>query len=121
MTDYDIAGVPVASAEDKTNGGFRGVGFHALAGVEAGYNFQIGHFVAGFETAAALGEEARDSRRSVPASVAGIVIVTGVFYLLVVVAEVFGAGRPGVTGLVQQQAFFTGVSDLVREGLEPAV
>jgi amino acid transporter len=53
---------------------------------------------AGFETAAALGEEARDSRRSVPASIAGIVIVTGVFYLLVVVAEVFGAGPSASSG-----------------------
>ena len=49
---------------------------------------------AGFETAAALGEEARNTR-SVPASMAGVVIVTGVFYLLVVVAEAFGAGRAG--------------------------
>ena len=57
---------------------------------------------AGFETAAALGEEARNARRSVPASIAGIVIVTGVFYLLVVVAEVFGVGRPGVAGFIQQ-------------------
>jgi hypothetical protein len=41
---------------------------------------------AGFEAAAALGEEARNSRRSVPASIVGIV-VTGIFYLLVVCAE----------------------------------
>ena len=39
---------------------------------------------AGFEAAAALGEEARNTRRSVPASIIGIVVVTGVFYLLVV-------------------------------------
>ena len=47
---------------------------------------------AGFETAAALGEEARNARRSIPASTIGIVIVTGVFYLLVVCAETFGLG-----------------------------
>jgi hypothetical protein len=41
----------------------------------------------------ALGEEARNPRRSIPASTIGIVIVTGVFYLLVVCAETFGAGR----------------------------
>ena len=51
---------------------------------------------AGFETAAALGEEARNTRRSVPAGTAGIVIVTGLFYLLVVAAEVLGVGRRGV-------------------------
>jgi amino acid transporter len=57
---------------------------------------------AGFETAAALGEEARDSRRSIPAATIGVVIVTGVFYLLVVVAETLGAGRHGVAGLIRQ-------------------
>jgi amino acid transporter len=57
---------------------------------------------AGFEAAAALGEEARDSRRSIPAAVIGVVIVTGVFYLLVVLAETFGAGRHGITGLTGQ-------------------
>ena len=45
---------------------------------------------AGFETAAALGEEARNARRSIPASTIGIVIVTGLFYVLVVCAETFG-------------------------------
>jgi amino acid transporter len=48
---------------------------------------------AGFETAAALGEEARNARRSIPASTIGIVIVTGLFYVLVVCAETFGMGR----------------------------
>jgi amino acid transporter len=57
---------------------------------------------AGFEAAAALGEEARDSRRSIPAALIGVVIVTGVFYLLVVLAETFGAGRHGINGLTGQ-------------------
>src|SRR5947207_7848510 len=57
---------------------------------------------AGFETAAALGEEARNARRSIPASTIGIVIVTGFFYLLVVCAETFGAGRHNISGLTQQ-------------------
>ena len=51
---------------------------------------------AGFEAAAALGEEARDTRRSVPASIIGIVVVTGIFYLLVILAETFDAGRDGI-------------------------
>jgi len=55
---------------------------------------------AGFEAAAALGEEARNTRRSVPASIIGIVIVTGVFYLLVVLAETWGVGRLGIPGFV---------------------
>jgi len=57
---------------------------------------------AGFEAAAALGEEARNARRSVPASLIGIVVVTGVFYLLVVLAETFGAGRGGIAGFARQ-------------------
>jgi amino acid transporter len=57
---------------------------------------------AGFEAAAALGEEARHSRRSIPAATIGVVIVTGIFYLLVVLAETFGTGRHGIAGLTQQ-------------------
>jgi amino acid transporter len=57
---------------------------------------------AGFETAAALGEEARDSRRSIPAALIGVVVVTGLFYLLVVLAETLGAGRHDITGLTGQ-------------------
>jgi amino acid transporter len=57
---------------------------------------------AGFEAAAALGEEARNARRSVPASLVGVVIVTGVFYLLVALAETFGAGQRGILGFARQ-------------------
>ncbi|HEY6312767.1 MAG TPA: APC family permease [Streptosporangiaceae bacterium] len=57
---------------------------------------------AGFEAAAALGEEARNTRRSVPASIVGIVIVTGIFYLLVICAETFAAGRHGIGAFVGQ-------------------
>jgi amino acid transporter len=57
---------------------------------------------AGFEAAAALGEEARDSRRSIPASTIGVVLVTGLFYLLVVLAETFGTGPRGIVALTGQ-------------------
>jgi amino acid transporter len=57
---------------------------------------------AGFEAAAALGEEARNSRRSIPAATIGVVIATGLFYLLVVLAETFGAGRHGISALAGQ-------------------
>ena len=57
---------------------------------------------AGFEAAAALGEEARDTRRSVPASIIGIVVVTGIFYLLVILAETFDAGRRGIPRFLAQ-------------------
>lgn len=57
---------------------------------------------AGFEAAAALGEEARNARRSIPASAIGIVIVTGIFYLLVVFAEMSSVGRRGIPGFTLQ-------------------
>ena len=57
---------------------------------------------AGFEAAAALSEEARNTRRSVPGSIIGIVVITGIFYLLVVLAETFGVGRNGIGDLVGQ-------------------
>jgi amino acid transporter len=57
---------------------------------------------AGFEASAALGEEARNTRRSIPAGMIGVVIVTGIFYLLVVNAEMFGLGRKGIPGFIQQ-------------------
>jgi amino acid transporter len=57
---------------------------------------------AGFEAAAALGEEASNPRHSVPASAIGIVIVTGIFYFLVVFAEISGVGRRGVAGFALQ-------------------
>ena len=58
---------------------------------------------AGFEAAAALGEEARNTRRSIPAGTIGVVIVAGIFYLVVVLAEMFGVGRPGIPGFAGQQ------------------
>jgi hypothetical protein len=57
---------------------------------------------AGFEAAAALGEEATNARRSVPVSIVGVVVVTGIFYLLVVCAEAFALGRHGIAGLIGQ-------------------
>src|SRR5271165_5098883 len=57
---------------------------------------------AGFEAAAALGEEARNARRSIPVSIIGVVIVAGIFYLLVVCAETFGVGRRGISSFARQ-------------------
>ena len=58
---------------------------------------------AGFEAAAALGEEARRSRRSIPVATFGVVAATGIFFLLVVVAEMFGVGRAGLPGLLRDR------------------
>lgn len=72
-----------------------------LAGIASAMIYGIAAF-SGFEAAAVLGEEARDTRRSVPAGTIGIVIMTGLFFLLVVAAEMFGAGRHGLPGLIGQ-------------------
>ena len=59
---------------------------------------------AGFEAAAALGEEARNPRRWVPAGTIGIVVVAGAFYLLVVLAEMFGVGQDGIPAFTAQRS-----------------
>src|SRR6185437_9773425 len=61
------------------------------AGVFPGILFAMTLFI-GFETAASLGEETRDPRRSIPVAIIGTVIITGVFYLLVVYALDIGYG-----------------------------
>jgi amino acid transporter len=57
---------------------------------------------AGYHAAAALGEEAKDSRRSIPRGIIGVVLVVGAFYLLVICAEMWGVGREGISQFTQQ-------------------
>jgi amino acid transporter len=47
---------------------------------------------AGFEGAAALGEETADPRRNIPRAIATAVIVMGVFYFIVICAQTLGYG-----------------------------
>jgi amino acid transporter len=61
------------------------------AGIFPGILFAITLFI-GFETSASLGEETRDPRRSIPRAVIGTVIITGVFYLLMIYASDIGFG-----------------------------
>jgi amino acid transporter len=69
-----------------------GVPAVALASVFAFLSF------AGFEGAATLGEEAENPRRAIPRAIAGAVLLTGGFYLLVsyMQAEGFGLDPAGV-------------------------
>jgi amino acid transporter len=87
---YSVAALSPASSP---NGQFSDITNAMIYGITA---------FAGFEAAAALGEEARNTRRSIPASTVGVVIVTGLFYLLVIFAEVLGVGRHGIHGLTGQ-------------------
>src|SRR5215472_17502156 len=75
----------VLSPASAPGGQFSGITNAMIYGITA---------FAGFEAAAALGEEARNTRRSVPASIVGIV--------LVVLAETFAVGRHGIAGLIGQ-------------------
>lgn len=61
------------------------------AGIFPGILFAITLFI-GFETSASLGEETRDPRRSIPRAVIGTVVITGIFYLLVIYASDIGFG-----------------------------
>lgn len=61
------------------------------AGIFPGILFAITLFI-GFETSASLGEETKDPRRSIPRAVIGTVVITGIFYLLVIYASDIGFG-----------------------------
>ena len=61
------------------------------AGIFPGILFAILLFV-GFETSAVLGEETKEPRRSIPRAVVGTVIITALFYLLVIYASDIGFG-----------------------------
>ena len=74
-----------------------------LADIGSGMIYGITAF-AGYEAATALSEEARDTRQSVPRSIMGVVVVVGLFFLLVVLAEVYGVGKHGIPAFVQQSS-----------------
>ncbi len=61
------------------------------AGIFPGILFAITLFI-GFETSASLGEETRNPRTSSPRAVIVTVIITGIFYLLVIYASDIGFG-----------------------------
>ncbi|HEU5380194.1 MAG TPA: APC family permease [Ktedonobacteraceae bacterium] len=60
-------------------------------GIFPGILFAITLFI-GFETSASLGEETRNPRHSIPRAVIGTVLITGVFYLLMIYASDIGFG-----------------------------
>jgi amino acid transporter len=61
------------------------------AGIFPGILFAITLFI-GFETSASLGEETRNPRRSIPRATIGTVLITGVFYLVMIYASDIGFG-----------------------------
>ncbi|HEY1352885.1 MAG TPA: APC family permease [Ktedonobacteraceae bacterium] len=61
------------------------------AGIFPGILFAITLFI-GFETSASLGEETHNPRRSIPRAAIGTVLITGVFYLVMIYASDIGFG-----------------------------
>jgi amino acid transporter len=74
-----------------------------IAGIATGMIYGITAF-AGYEAATTLSEEAKEARRAVPRSIISVVVVIGAFFLLVVLAEMYGVGRRGIPGFVQQDS-----------------
>jgi amino acid transporter len=74
-----------------------------LGDIATGMIYGITAF-AGYEAVAALGEEAKNSRRSIPRSILGVVVVVGAFYLLVVAAEMWGVGKDGIPQFAQRSS-----------------
>ncbi len=87
---YSIAAFSPASSP---NGQLSAIGSGMIYGITA---------FAGYEAATTLSEEARDTRKAVPRSIMGVVVAVGLFFLLVVLAEVYGVGKQGIPGFLQQ-------------------
>jgi amino acid transporter len=65
----------------------------------------------GFETAASLGSEARNPKRSIPRAVYGSMILVGIFYLVMVYAETMGYGMNNIAhGFQTESAPFDTIS-----------
>lgn len=62
-----------------------------LSGLFGGLLFSVTLFT-GFEASASLGEETANPRRSIPIAVVGTIVLSGLFYLLVVYASDIGFG-----------------------------
>ncbi|HEY0933876.1 MAG TPA: APC family permease [Trebonia sp.] len=83
-------------------------------GIVVGMVLAIFAFV-GFESAGALGQEAKDPARSVPRAIIWSCGIIGVFYLIVVYAQVYGFGAAGfgkATAPLPQLASVVGLGEL---------
>jgi amino acid transporter len=83
---------------------------------------------AGFEGAAALGEETKDPRRDIPFAITGTVVFAGIFFVAVIAFEVmgFGTGAAGLhafsksgalVGSLAQLYATNWIGDLIRLGI----
>lgn len=73
----------------------------------------------GFESATALGDEARDRRRTIPKAVLLTTLVIGAFYVLVSYAVTIGFGNStsGIKAMVSASAPFTTLADHFGNGV----
>jgi amino acid transporter len=79
---------------------------------------------AGFEGAAALGEETNDPRRNIPRAIGTAVLVAGAFYIVVILAQTlgFGTGAAGVKAFGESSSPLGDLSkDYVGSALSDAI
>jgi len=85
-------------------------GFHHWAGVGYGTIYAILSF-AGFEGAATLGEETKNTKQAIPMAIMGTVIISGILFALVSYAEVLGYGLDHVRALAQAESSLSQLSN----------
>ena len=76
---------------------------HGWSGIGYGMVFVILSF-SGFEGAATLGQETSNPKRNIPIAIIGPLIFSGLFYVLVVYAQIVGYGVNNISGLVHSDA-----------------
>lgn len=98
-------------------GGAQGQSIHVLDPSQAPKGFGAGLMIAcvytifafvGFESAATLGEEAKDPKRTIPRAVMVSTVLLGAFLCIVTYAEIigFGASKAGMNQLINDPAAF---------------
>jgi amino acid transporter len=89
LTVFNRGGLPVAPFNPASAPGDDPLTFGG--NLTVGIAFAVLSFI-GFETAAALGEETRNPRRSIPRAVYGSMLVVGAFYVLMAYVATVGYG-----------------------------
>ncbi len=74
----------------------------------------------GFEGASSLGEESKNPKRMIPLAVAGSIIISGIFYIVVSYAQVLGFG-PTTEGIQALTATDAPLSDLASKYLSDGI
>jgi len=76
---------------------------HGWSGIGYGMVFAVFSF-GGFEGAAILGQETSNPRRNIPVAIIGTLLFSGLFYILVVYAQIVGYGIGNIGDLVHSDS-----------------